>query len=125
MPLEQNSKAIWIITDETPAAAYDSGAKTPVDIGAHYHVSPEREPGEAVRGRTLVKAEQLKREMSEFLDAMQEVLEQAERPKSKMRLEEIEISIEINGEGQVSLLGTGGKVGGKGGMTLKFKRKDY
>jgi hypothetical protein len=27
----------------------------------------------------------------------------------------------VNGEGQLSLLGTGGKAGGKGAMKLKFK----
>ena len=114
MPIEPNSKAIWIITDETPAAGGDrTGEKMPVDIGAHYHVRPEPEPGEADKKRSLIKAETLKREMSEFLDAMQDVLEQAEQPRSQMRLEEIEISIEINGEGKVSLLGTGGKVQGK------------
>ena len=124
MGSEPNSKAIWIITDETPADGGDrTGEKMPVDIGAHYDFTPERKPREADK-KHLVKAETLKREMSEFLDAMQEVLEQAEQPRSKMRLEEIEITIEINGEGKVSLLGTGGKVGGKGGMTLKFKRKD-
>ena len=121
------SKSIWIITDRNRATTTvdsGSGAKMPMDMGAHYELSPEPELRESDRGRTLVKAEQLKREMSEFLDAMQEVLELAERPKSKMQLDEIELSIEINGEGKVSLLGTGGKVGGKGGMTLKFKRKE-
>ncbi len=38
-----------------------------------------------------------------------------------MELEEIELSLEINSEGQVSLLGSGVKAGGKGAMTLKFK----
>lgn len=121
------SKSIWIITERTPATAtVDSGdgAKMPMDMGGHYELYPEPESKDSDREQTLVKAEQLKREMSEFLDAMQEVLELAERPKSKMQLDEIELSIEINGEGKVSLLGTGGKIGGKGGMTLKFKRKE-
>ena len=41
-----------------------------------------------------------------------------------MQLDELELTVEINGEGQVSLLGTGGKVGTKGAIKLKFKRKD-
>ena len=40
-----------------------------------------------------------------------------------MALEEVELMVEVNGEGQLSLLGTGGKAGAKGAMTLKFKAK--
>ncbi len=36
------------------------------------------------------------------------MLDEAEPTDSKMRLEEVELSVEINGEGQVSLLGVGG-----------------
>lgn len=35
---------------------------------------------------------------------------------------ELELSVEVNGEGQLSLLGSGTKVGGSGALTLKFKR---
>jgi hypothetical protein len=38
-----------------------------------------------------------------------------------MELDEIELSVEVNGEGQLSLLGSGSKLGGKGAITLKFK----
>ncbi len=61
--------------------------------------------------------------MKGFLQAMREMLDEADPPDSKMRLDEVELSVEINGEGQVSLFGVGGKAGGKGGMTFKFKRK--
>nr|WP_281257084.1 hypothetical protein [Calothrix elsteri] len=40
-----------------------------------------------------------------------------------MQLDEIELTVEINGEGQVKLLGNGIKAGGKGGIKLTFKRK--
>jgi hypothetical protein len=66
----------------------------------------------------------LKGEMKGFLKAMREMLDEADPPESKIRLDEVELSVEINGEGQVSLLGTGGKAGGKGTMTFKFKRRD-
>jgi hypothetical protein len=39
-----------------------------------------------------------------------------------MQLEELELAIEISGEGQVSLLGTGGKAGAKGAIKHKLKR---
>ncbi len=74
--------------------------------------------------RTEVELEKVKREMKGFIAAMREILDEADPPNSKMRLEEVELSVEVNGEGKVSLLGIGGKAGGKGAMTLKFKRKD-
>lgn len=39
-----------------------------------------------------------------------------------MELDEIELSVEVNGEGQLSLLGSGAKVGSSGAMTLHFKK---
>ena len=42
---------------------------------------------------------------------------------AEMPLEEVEVSAEINGEGQLSLFGSGGKVGTKGAILLWFKRK--
>lgn len=50
--------------------------------------------------------------------------EQQVSSKSGLKLDEIEVTVEINGEGEVKLLGTGGKVGTKGGITLRFKRTD-
>ncbi len=40
-----------------------------------------------------------------------------------LQLNEVELSVEINAEGKVSLIGTGGSLGSKGGMTLKFVRR--
>ncbi len=39
-----------------------------------------------------------------------------------LRLEEVELSVEINAEGQLSLVGNGAKLGNSGGITLKFSR---
>ncbi|NJL40783.1 MAG: hypothetical protein HC899_31635 [Leptolyngbyaceae cyanobacterium SM1_4_3] len=56
---------------------------------------------------------------------MGRVLKQAQAKAQEiggMELDEIELSVEVNGEGQLSLLGSGTKVGGSGALTLKFKR---
>lgn len=37
-------------------------------------------------------------------------------------LHEISLHVEINAEGSLSILGTGGKLGGKGGMQLTFTK---
>ena len=116
----EESKGIWIITGETPSTEEVTGGKNAWDDGATYGEYPaETRPG---KKRTWVNAEDLKQEMAEFLNVMEAILDQAQKPKSKIRLDEIELSVEINGEGQISIWGTGGKVGGKGAINLKFKR---
>jgi len=37
-------------------------------------------------------------------------------------LDEVELSVEINAQGQVSIMGNGGSLSDKGGIKLKFKR---
>ncbi len=119
--LAMENDVIWIVTDETPAAKGISGEKDGADTG-----NPYDQPSAAValRRGIPVRAERLEQEMREFVQVMGRVLQQAKisaRAVGGMELEEIELSVEVNGEGQVSLFGMGGKAGGKGAMTLKFK----
>jgi hypothetical protein len=98
-------KTIWIITEEDV-----EGQKGL--YGGYVNRSP-------------LSAEQLKTNMKEFLDVMQEIFTQANRPIDLgMQLDELELSVEISGKGQVSLLGTGGEAGAKGAIKLKFKRNN-
>jgi hypothetical protein len=53
-----------------------------------------------------------------------ESVEEKESWKLGMQLEEVTLAVEINGKGQVSLLGVSGEANGKGAITLKFKRKE-
>ncbi len=117
-------KTIWIITDETPEAPFPDGSRdgtrdTGIKIG-----QPKAPLASGVR-RVPVPLDKLKREMTDFLQVVGELFSEAERRNSGMQLDEIELSVKINGEGQVSLFGiAGSKAGGEGGITLKFKRKD-
>ncbi|MDJ0713856.1 MAG: hypothetical protein QNJ54_06520 [Prochloraceae cyanobacterium] len=112
------SKGIWIITEDTPAKGGKDGS---IDIGPDFsQPSQESQNG---KQRTHIKAEDLKRNMSEFLEVVEEAFDRTDKPKSKIELDELELSVEINGSGQVSLFGTGGQAGAKGGIKLKFKRK--
>ncbi|NET40835.1 hypothetical protein [Okeania sp. SIO2B3] len=110
-------KKIWIIADET------SGGKNSIDTGPDYDDLPAESP-ESSRKRFQVKAEDLKREMSEFLEVIEYVFDQTNRESSNVKLQEIELSVEINGEGQVTLFGIGGKAGSKGAIKLKLVRKE-
>lgn len=114
---------IWIITGESDLQKTPTGARSSSDIGGRLG-EQERSPEVAATERSQVDVSKLKLEMKGFLKAMREMLDEADPPSAKIRLDEVELSVEINGEGQVSLFGVGGKAGGKGAMTFKFKRKD-
>ncbi|MDB9509276.1 hypothetical protein ACLB6K_23375 [Microcystis aeruginosa FACHB-524] len=114
---------IWIITGESDLQKTPTGARSSSDIGGRLG-EQERSPEVAATERSQVDVSKLKLEMQGFLKAMREMLDEADPPSAKIRLDEVELSVEINGEGQVSLFGVGGKAGGKGAMTFKFKRKD-
>ena len=133
---------IWIITEEIVEAPIEKereavtrdgsrsikdiggklGSKTPKEVEEEIVI--RKKEGKVVVTKRKVEVTKLKQEMRGFLQAMREMLDEVEEPKSKMQLDEVELSVEINGEGQISLLGIGGgKVGGKGAMTFKFKRR--
>jgi hypothetical protein len=126
--LEETSTpaTIWIVTEETLESTTESGARTSEDTGGVIKLEETTEIKEvSVTRRKEVKVTKLKQEMRSFLQAMQETLDEADKSDSRMRLDEVELSVEINGEGQVSLFGVGGgKAGAKGAMTLKFKRRN-
>ena len=114
---------IWIITGESEIRETPTGARSSSDIGGRLG-EQKSSPEVAATERSQVDVSKLKLEMKGFLKAMREMLDEADPPSAKIRLDEVELSVEINGEGQVSLFGVGGKAGGKGAMTIKFKRKD-
>ena len=63
-------------------------------------------------------------QMVKFVRTVGRVFQQANAevsPESGLRLEEVELSIKINGKGQVQLI-AGGEAGAEAGITLKFKR---
>lgn len=119
---EETSRAIWILEDSPATSSSDDG-KESIDMGGIYDQTEKNPPLE--KKRTLVKSEVLKKRMAEFLDVMEEVLDQAQRKNTNIQLDEVQLSVEINGEGQISLIGVGGgKAGSKGTISLKFKRKE-
>ena len=115
---------IWIVTDETPVNTGISGQKNAQDTGNPYADLEENLVVRPPRKGIPVAAEKLERGMSEFVEIMGRVLKhtrESTKALDGMTLDEIELSVEVNGEGQLSLLGMGGKAGAKGAMTLKFK----
>lgn len=69
-----------------------------------------------------VAEETLDREIGHLLDVVKGVFTRAEKQtQTEIKLDEVELSVEVNGEGKVSLLGSGVQAGGKGAIKLKFK----
>ncbi|NJL84645.1 MAG: hypothetical protein HC890_20090 [Chloroflexaceae bacterium] len=124
--LESTPKTIRIVTEEAVKIPGPDGARSSDDIGGYLGQEAFGVKAEAIATRhQAVEVETLKTEMRGFLQAMHEILEEAERQPAKLQLDEVELSVEINGEGKISLFGMGGaKIGGKGAMTLKFKRNN-
>lgn len=138
---------IWIVTDEaggSPPA--QQPVRGPMRDGSRdgsrgdtsrdwslqpspYETSPERISkggGASKAGRIPVPAAKLEQGLKQFLAVMGRALRQGMESAGDglgMELEEVELTVEVNGEGEVSLMGSGVKAGSKGSMTLKFKKK--
>ncbi len=118
-----SNDVIWVVTDETPETSLPNGARNGQGTGNPYDQPPELVQTHKRKG-VPVSAERLEEGMKEFVEVMGRVLQHTRQTTTQlagMELDEIELSVEVNGEGQLSLLGTGGKAGAKGAMTLKFK----
>ncbi len=126
----ENANSIWIVTDDTPQISLPDGAKGGNARGGSWGEETATPGAKGSETVVQVDAEKLEQEMSRFLLVVDKVFTRAEqqtqaksRAESGIQLDEIELSVEINGEGQVKLLGSGAKVGGKGGIKLTFRRK--
>lgn len=105
-----SEETIWIVTDDTSAQNSDSQRS--------YRETPQ-EKG------IKVSVGDLEEKMSRFLQSVGRIFRQAEQQtihSSGLQLDEIELSVEISGEGEIKLMGTGGKAASKGAIILKFKR---
>jgi hypothetical protein len=105
-----------------------SGARDGRDMGPQFG-DARRELVGRLQGRVAVPVERLKQQVNQLVGMVGLVFDQAERqveqqqPERRLHLEEIELTVEVNAEGQLGILGSGGKAGGKGGIKLKFTRK--
>jgi hypothetical protein len=63
----------------------------------------------------------LKENLKTFMDSISEVLSGVPKATGGFTLDEIEVTVEVNGEGSLQLIG-GMKVGASGGITLRLKR---
>ena len=72
--------------------------------------------------RELVDVQKLEDEIRSFLTSMEKILQNASKTVGAFRLDTVSVSAEVNAKGKLSLLGTGGEMGGKSGLSFTFKR---
>jgi hypothetical protein len=65
----------------------------------------------------------LKARLDAFLAAMGTVFESLPDAVGAYQLDSLTMAVEVSAKGNISLLGAGGEVGGKSGLTFTFKRK--
>lgn len=117
---------------EPTVAVKVEGARDGKDVGGSFR-EPTRELVGQLQGRVAVPVAQLREQVGQMVGMVAAVFDQADRqvappaglptPDRRLQLEEIELTVEVNAEGQLGILGNGGKLGGKGGIKLKFVRK--
>ncbi|MCC5601809.1 Pepco domain-containing protein [Nostoc favosum] len=120
---------IWIVTDEVPQISIPDGAKggSTNTRGWGEETIRESTGSKGVGDAVKVSAQTLEQNMTHFLKLVGSLFSQAQQQakvNSKMQLDEIELSVEISGEGEVKLIGNGAKAGSKGAIKLKFKRQE-
>ena len=116
--------SLWFVTEVEAAETIEvvDGARSSEDVGGGFGSSLVQQTRKSLTQRVQISAEDLKREIGNLMAVVGEVFDQA-RPEAGLSLENVELSIEISSEGQISILGSGGKISGSGGIKLTFKRQ--
>jgi hypothetical protein len=73
-------------------------------------------------GRGEIRVDEFRSRVAVFLAAMREVVEGLETAAGEYQLAEVQITAEVSAKGHLSLLGAGGELAGKGGMTFTFRK---
>lgn len=126
-----DASQLYIIAEveETEAVTPIDGVRDgSTDMGGGWGEAPKRSPIEVVtqsfkRKRVPLDAQALKTQMQGMLGVVNDLFDET-TTSTGLQLNEVELSVEINAEGQLSLVGNGGKLGNSGGITLKFVRPE-
>lgn len=74
-------------------------------------------------GRAEVPVDQFRKRVAGFLDSLHDVIARVPAAFGNYQLNEITVSAEVSAKGQISLLGSGGELAGKSGLTFTFTRR--
>ncbi len=107
-------KHVLILTESGPT---DTGARDGLDVGGGFGPRSVEGPFRLIS----LGADGLRAQLANLVEVVEYVFDQTS-DESGVSLDQIELGIEISSEGQISILGTGGKAGGRGAIKLNFKR---
>lgn len=115
---------LWFVTnvETSETVKVVEGGRSSEDAGGGFGASAVEAIRKSLTQRVQISAEDLKEQISHLTAVLSDVFDQASH-ETALRLDEVELSIEVSSEGQISILGSGGKLEGRGGIKLSFKRK--
>jgi len=121
--MADEERGLWFVTDVETSETVEvvEGGRSSEDIGGGFGSSALQAVRKSLTQRVQISAEELKRQIGNLLSVVSDVFDQS-RAETGIVLDGVELSIEISSEGQISILGSGGKLEGKGGIKLSFKR---
>jgi len=122
--MAEDAAQLWLVTEVETIETTEvvRGERGGRDTGGGYESPRVTEQVKTiVRQRVPLDAVALKTQMNGLLQVVSDVFEQASQQR-ELLLDEVELSVEINAQGQVSIMGTGGSLSDKGAIKLKFKR---
>ena len=121
--MEDGQGGLWFVTDVETSETVKvlEGGRSSEDVGGGFGSSAVQSVRKSLTQRVQISADELKRQIGNLTAIVGEVFDQA-RGETGLVLDQVELSIEVSSEGQVSILGSGGKLEGKGGIKLSFKR---
>jgi hypothetical protein len=74
-------------------------------------------------GRVEVPLEIFRQRVAGFVDSVREVITGLPEAVGKYQLDQVTVTAEVSAKGQISLLGSGGEIAGKSGLTFTFTRQ--
>jgi hypothetical protein len=122
--MAEEAAQLWIVTEVETTETKETvrGERGGSNRGGGFYPPEVTEQTRTfIRQRVPLDAVALKTQMKGLLQVVSEVFDQAST-QSGLQLDEVELSVEINAQGQVSILGSGGSLSDKGSIKLTFKR---
>jgi hypothetical protein len=113
---------LWFVTDVETSETVEvvEGGRGSEDVGGGFGSSAVQAVRRSLMQRVQISADELKQQVGNLIAVVGDVFDWSHR-ETGLSLDQVELSIEVSSEGQVSILGSGGKLE-EGGIKLCFKR---
>jgi hypothetical protein len=121
--MAREREGLWFVTDVETSESVKvvEGGRGSEDVGGGFGSSAVEAVRKSLTRRVQIDADDLKRQIGNLTSVVTDVFDQT-RGETGLSLDQVELWIEVSSEGQVSIIGTGGKLEGRSGIKLSFKR---